>query len=76
MVKQWAFALVPMSLDPSLSRQFSMELQERAIESCTDLDELRSLAKTLLKAWQLQASFSESYAAQLMGLQRQFPSSL
>ena len=53
-----------------------MELQERAIESCTDLDELRSLAKTLLKAWQLQASFSESYAAQLMGLQRQFPSSL
>jgi hypothetical protein len=59
-----------MESDLSLSRQFSAELQERAIESCTDLEDLRRLAKTLLKAWQLQTSFSEAYAAQLMGLQR------
>ena len=32
--------------------------------------ELRQVAKSLLQAWQLQASFSEDYAAQLMGLQR------
>ena len=35
-----------------------------------DLEELRQVAKSLLHAWQLQASFSEDYAAQLMGLQR------
>lgn len=58
------------SLTPSLSRQFSLELQERAIDSCMDLEELRSVAKTLLRAWHLQTSFSESYAAQLMGLER------
>lgn len=62
------------SVDPSLSRQFSLELQERAIDSCSDLEELRQVARTLLRAWHLQASFSESYAAQLMGLQRK-PSS-
>lgn len=60
----------PMSIDPSLSRQFSLELQERAIASCTDLEELRRVASTLLRAWHMQASFSESYAAQLMGMQR------
>ena len=59
-----------MPSEPSLSRQFSAELQERAIETCTDIEDLRRVARTLLKAWQLQSSFSEAYAAQLMGLQR------
>ena len=33
-----------------------------------DIEQLRSVAKTLLRAWQLQASFTEDYAAQLMHL--------
>ena len=54
--------------EPSLSRQFALAMQERAIESCNDIEQLRSVAKTLLRAWQMQASFTEDYAAQLMHL--------
>lgn len=54
--------------EPSLSREFTIAMQERAIESCDDIEELRSVAKTLLHAWQMQASFTEEYAAQLMHL--------
>ena len=54
----------------SLDRQFAIEAHSRAIDSCADVEELRQVAKSLLQAWQLQASFSEDYAAQLMGLQR------
>jgi hypothetical protein len=43
-------------------------MHERAIDHCDDLEQLRSVAKTLLRAWQLQASFTEDYAAQLMHL--------
>jgi hypothetical protein len=53
---------------PSLSREFTIAMQERAIESCNDIEQLRSVAKTLLRAWQMQASFTEDYAAQLMHL--------
>lgn len=53
---------------PSLSRQFAIEAHGRAIDACTDIEELRRAAKTLLQAWQLQAAFSEDFAAQLMGL--------
>jgi len=53
----------------SLSRQFSIESHARAIDACDDIDELRKAAKSLLQAWQLQASLSEDFAAQLMGLQ-------
>ena len=59
-----------MSPSFSLGRQFAIEAHSRAIDSCADLEELRQVAKSLLHAWQLQASFSENYAAQLMGLQR------
>jgi hypothetical protein len=59
-----------MSPSLSLGRQFAIEAHSRAIDSCADLEELRQVAKSLLHAWQLQASFSENYAAQLMGLQR------
>ena len=59
-----------MSASLSLGRQFAIEAHSRAIDSCVDLEELRQVAKSLLHAWQLQASFSEDYAAQLMGLQR------
>ncbi|QEY31098.1 hypothetical protein EVJ50_01345 [Synechococcus sp. RSCCF101] len=54
----------------SLNRQFMVESQSRAIDSCSDVDELRKLAKTLLQAWQHQAEFSEMYGAQALGLQR------
>lgn len=54
----------------SLSRQFSMELHGRAIDQCDDIEELRRVARTLLTAWQLQASMSEQYGAELLGLHR------
>lgn len=54
----------------SLSRQFALESQARAIESCQDIETLRSLARNLLQVWQLQASLSEELAAQSLGLQR------
>lgn len=54
----------------SLSRQFSTELHTRAIDTCSDIEELRRVAKTLLSAWQLQAEMSEEYGAQLLGLNR------
>ncbi len=54
--------------DRSVSREFTIAMQERAIESCDDIEQLRSVAKTLLRAWQMQASFTEDYAAQLMRL--------
>ena len=59
------------SLDSlSLSRQFAIEAQARAIDSCQDIETLRSLARHLLQVWQLQASLSEELAAQSLGLQR------
>lgn len=58
----------------SLSRQFSTELHARAIDSCTDIEELRRVAKTLLSAWQLQAELSEQYGAELLGMRRPNPS--
>jgi len=54
--------------EPTLSREFTIAMQVRAIESCDDIEQLRSVAKTLLRAWQMQASFTEDYAAQLMHL--------
>jgi hypothetical protein len=54
----------------SLSRKFSTELHSRAIDACTDIDELRRVAKTLLSAWQMQAEMSEQYGAELLGLNR------
>lgn len=53
-----------------LSRQFTIAMHERSIDNCDDIDQLRSVAKTLLRAWQLQASFSEEYAGQLMGIKK------
>jgi len=54
----------------SLTRQFAIEAQARAIDSCQDIEALRSLARNLLQVWQLQASLSEELAAQSLGLQR------
>lgn len=54
----------------SLSRQFTIEAQARAIDTCEDIESLRSLARNLLHVWQLQASLSEDLAAQALGLPR------
>ena len=43
-------------------------MHERAIDRCDDLVELRDMAKSLLRIWQLQASMSEAYGAQLLKL--------
>jgi len=53
-----------------LSRQFSVEMHCRAIDTCTDIEQLREVAKSLLSAWQMQAMFSEQYGAELLGLKR------
>jgi len=54
----------------SLNRQFAVEMHSRAIDSCNDIEELRKVAKTLLSAWQMQATFSERFGAELLGLER------
>ena len=55
---------------PSLTSAFEQEVQLRAIEGCTDLEELRSLARSLLKAWHLQSQMTRHYGAQAMGMER------
>lgn len=53
----------------SLERRFTLESQQRVIDGCSDIEELRRLAKTLLAAWHLQAEFSQQYGAQALGIQ-------
>ena len=50
----------------SLSRGFTVEKYSRVIDRCQDVEELRSLAKLLLKVWRQQADFNEHYGAQLL----------
>lgn len=52
----------------SLSREFTVAMHSRAIDACSDIEELRSVAKSLLSAWQTQAMFSEQYGAELLGI--------
>ena len=51
----------------SLARQFEQEAQSRAIQSCTDLEELRGVAMALLKAWPRQTGMTQHFGAQAMG---------
>ena len=53
-----------------LNREFSVALHERSIDACQDIEELRDVAKSLLRIWQLQASVTESYGAELLGFKR------
>jgi len=57
--------------DLALTRQFLLESQSRAIDSCDDIAELRRLAKTLLNAWSMQTDMTRHYGAQALGIQRQ-----
>ena len=51
----------------SLARQFEQEAQSRAIQGCTDIEELRGVAMSLLKAWHMQAEMTKHFGAQAMG---------
>ncbi|NQV11631.1 MAG: hypothetical protein HQ527_10785 [Cyanobacteria bacterium] len=53
-----------------LSRQFAVEAQGRAIDACTDIEDLRRISKSLLELWQMQASFSEAYGAELLSFHK------
>ena len=50
----------------SLSRSFTVEQYSRVIDRCQDVEQLRSLAKLLLKVWRQQADFNEYYGARLL----------
>jgi hypothetical protein len=54
----------------SIGREFFVETNSRAIDSCTELEDLRKVSKSLLKAWQIQAMFCEQYGAEALGIQR------
>ena len=54
-------------IKPSLARQVELEAQSRAIQGCTDIEELRGLAMSLLKAWHMQAEMTKHFGAQAMG---------
>jgi hypothetical protein len=54
-------------IKPSLTRQFELEAQSRAIQGCTDIEELRGVAMSLLKAWHMQAEMTKHFGAQAMG---------
>jgi len=54
-------------IKPSLARQFELEAQSRAIQGCTDMEELRGVAMSLLKAWHMQAEMTKHFGAQAMG---------
>lgn len=54
--------------DATLSRQFALESQSRAIDGCDDIDELRRIAKVLLSAWYTQSDLTRQYGAQALGI--------
>lgn len=54
----------------SINREFFVEAHSRAIDSCTEPEELRNVSKSLLRAWQMQAMFSEQYGAEVLGIKR------
>jgi hypothetical protein len=54
----------------SISREFFVEAHSRAIDNCTELEDLRKVSKSLLRAWQMQAMVSEQYGAQALGIHR------
>ena len=59
-----------MGESPPLSRQFAVEAHARVIDTCTDIDDLRRISRSLLELWQLQASFTEHYGAELLAAHR------
>ena len=59
--------------DLNLSRQFMLESQSRAIDSCDDPAELRRIAKILLSAWHLQSDMTRHYGAQALGIRTGAP---
>lgn len=42
------------AMELSMGQKFEMEKMNRAIDGCSDVNELRSLAKTMVSAWMTQ----------------------
>ncbi len=42
------------TMELSMGQRFEMEKMSRAIDSCNDINELKSLTKTLVSAWMTQ----------------------
>ena len=57
-----------MPIELTVSQQFEIERFNRAIEATADTEQLRSLAKQLLQAWQTQKAATTWAINQQLGL--------
>jgi len=55
------------SIELTVGQQFEMERFNRALDSTTDPDQLRSLAKQLMQAWQTQKAATKWIVEQQSG---------
>ena len=55
------------SIELTVGQQFEMERFNRALDATTDLDQLRSLAKQLMQAWQTQKAATKWIVEQQSG---------
>lgn len=55
------------SIELTVGQQFEMERFNRALDATTDPDQLRSLAKQLMQAWQAQKAATKWVVEQQSG---------
>ncbi|QNG29616.1 hypothetical protein [Synechococcus sp. LTW-R] len=55
------------SIELTVGQQFEMERFNRALDATTDPDQLRSLAKQLMQAWQTQKAATKWVVEQQSG---------
>ena len=55
------------SIELTVGQQFEMERFNRALDATTDPDQLRSLAKQLMQAWQTQKAATKWIVEQQSG---------
>ena len=55
------------SIELTVGQQFEMERFNRALDATTDPDQLRSLAKQLMQAWQTQKAATKLVVEQQSG---------
>ena len=55
------------SIELTVGQQFEMERFNRALDATTDPDQLRSLAKQLMQAWQTQKAAAKWIVEQQSG---------
>ena len=56
------------SIELTVGQQFEIERFNRALDATTDPDQLRSLAKQLMQAWQTQKAATKGVVEQQTGL--------